>query len=412
MARTYDTVSKIESGGGFTTAQTWAHTIGSGSNRLLVGMATTEDFSTGGGGQEPSAFTYDGVALTKRTNGVVSAVQTAAIYDLLDTSLPAAGSYNFSISFSGEVDDLIAIGFSCDEVAQQAPEATATPLQTTGPDSTPSVDITTVTNNALILSVLGCSNHLRSVSSWNVGTQLEQSTGVLACMAAAVRYVKATAGAQTIEATLDASAVVRLAMVAVAYEEATGTPPTLDDPGDATDVAIGAQENLALTGTVTDGSSTTLRLQCTSGKGTVDLVDLDSGVSVSAGTRETNDVTFTGTPSQVQAALADFAYTGVLADVDTGVIVTIDDGINTPVSQTFTITSHVIVVTGTEANINLALGTLAATNSIVESTSVTLEATDTTARTGSNSSTIVTIVSNSGGNATSFTGKRRRRRSQ
>jgi len=190
------------------------------------------------------------------------------------------------------------------------------------------------------------------------------------------------------------------------------TPPTITGPGNNTLGAHGAAEAIPCTVVVTDGSTATMRLQCTSGKGTVDLADLDSGVTATAGTRGTNDVTFSGTPAQINNAALDIEYTGAGDSeklTDTAVVVTIDDGVNSPVSDTFTVTTVRNTIEGTQAQINAALATLAVT--IATSDPITMELFTRDSIGTDTDTSILTILSvfDSGSGAT-FRGKRRRRR--
>lgn len=191
------------------------------------------------------------------------------------------------------------------------------------------------------------------------------------------------------------------------------TPPTITGPGDTTLGAHGTAIATPCTVVVTDGSTATLRLQCTSGKGTVDLTDLDSGVSVSAGTRNTNDVTFSGTPTQVNNAALDIVYTGA-GDyeelIDTAVVVTVDDGVNSSVSDTFTVTTvKTTVAADNQADLNATLATLLATMAAVGSNTMTVFIRDTNGTDTETSILTAIAVFNSGSGAT-FRGKRRRRR--
>jgi hypothetical protein len=178
----------------------------------------------------------------------------------------------------------------------------------------------------------------------------------------------------------------------------SATPPTINDPGDATLAAIGVTEAITLTGTVTDGGSdVTLRLQCTEALGDVDLADLTSGVTVQSGTRGSHDVTFEGTPAEVQAALADFEYTPTASGADSGITVTIDDQVNTAVSVTFTITNHYMIVTGADQpDLNASLATILVTNAVAETATFTVKAIDAGGRSDTETANVTTSIPASG----------------
>lgn len=162
----------------------------------------------------------------------------------------------------------------------------------------------------------------------------------------------------TTASTLDVGGVIAI------LSPTTSVPPTVAGPSNVYG-ANRVAESISTDVVVTDGSSATMRVQCTSGKGTVDLVDLDSGVTVSAGARGTTDVTLSGTPAQIEAAALDIEYTGAGDSeeiVDTAVVVTVDDGVNSPVADTFTVTTGKITIEdSTEDGVNAALTALRVT---------------------------------------------------
>ena len=108
MARTWDTPSTHTTNTAFTTARSWSHTVGSGSNRYIFCLIATEDFSTGGGAQTPSSVAYGGNALTLDSIATVSSIQTAAIYSGQDSVCGTAGAHNMVVTYSGEVNAIVA----------------------------------------------------------------------------------------------------------------------------------------------------------------------------------------------------------------------------------------------------------------------------------------------------------------
>ena len=146
----YDAASS-DSGSG--SQLTFSHTIGEGSNRLLVVSVSIEN---GSSGPTVSSITYGAQNLTK-----IDSVQTGSttigrseLWYALETNLPSAGSYNVEVNVSASVSYLLAGAISLEGVAQQAPEDQNT-RTVTGTD-TISTSITTVTNGAWIVDSVHC----------------------------------------------------------------------------------------------------------------------------------------------------------------------------------------------------------------------------------------------------------------
>lgn len=147
-------------GGTSPLSTTVSHTIGGGSNRLVVvacearsNAATTLAFTT---------VTYNGTNMTQAaTIPDVGIRNRASIYYLLDSSLPAAGTYNVVVTASTTVGSLglqvAAAVYSFTGAKQSAqPDATNTYTDVTGGSSI-SKSVVTVANNSWIVDCLGAS---------------------------------------------------------------------------------------------------------------------------------------------------------------------------------------------------------------------------------------------------------------
>jgi prepilin-type N-terminal cleavage/methylation domain-containing protein len=128
---------------------TFTHTIGGGTNRLLVvGISAECNVSV-----SVSNVTYNGQGLTKAASAVAdtSTVGVAELWYLLEADLPTAGTYNVEVTTSGyAVKSVGAISF--EGAAQQAPEDTNTNTNV-GPEYI-STSITTLTDGAWIVDVV------------------------------------------------------------------------------------------------------------------------------------------------------------------------------------------------------------------------------------------------------------------
>jgi hypothetical protein len=129
----------------------WSHTIGGGTNRLLVvGVSTFDAF----GGGVVTGVTYNGVPMIAGPSiaQVVSATLRATLWYLLGASLPVAGAYSVVASFSGPgFTQAVGGAESVTGAAQAAPEATATGSSAL-PSSSYSTNLTTVSSNAWVFN--------------------------------------------------------------------------------------------------------------------------------------------------------------------------------------------------------------------------------------------------------------------
>jgi len=127
---------------------TFPHTIGSGSNRLLVvGVSIEHDAS----GPTVSSITYNGQALTKiDSRGIYNDYYgRAELWYMLEAGLPGAGTYNIVVNTPSSPEEVIAGAISLNGVAQQAPEAKAE--SSADYLDTISTSITTLTDGAWLV---------------------------------------------------------------------------------------------------------------------------------------------------------------------------------------------------------------------------------------------------------------------
>ena len=150
----FDANSSTSNGSAGTTLS-WPHTIGNGSNRLLVVGIVGKDQSTTDLGI--SSVTYGAapmtlVAETSKTEGSGWYIKTELYYLLA----PASGTDTVTVTYSGNVDSKCAGAISLFNVEQQAAEAVAT-NSNIGVNSI-STNIITQTNAAWVVDVVGCTD--------------------------------------------------------------------------------------------------------------------------------------------------------------------------------------------------------------------------------------------------------------
>ena len=149
-AITYDNASSSETG---STTLTFSHTIGSGTNRLLVVAAAVEGSLANA---EVTSVTYNSIAMTKAIDhaGSGASVMNCELWYMLDAGLPAAGTYNVEI-ITVNGGEVVGGATSVFGAAQQGPEATAVNDDGDAGDSSISTNITTLTDGAWIFEVVG-----------------------------------------------------------------------------------------------------------------------------------------------------------------------------------------------------------------------------------------------------------------
>jgi hypothetical protein len=135
----------------------WSHTIGSGSNRMLIVGVCGLDTSTSD--LVISSVKYNGASMSFVSGSSVTLTTSTSrkteLYYMLNSDLPAAGTYTVTVTYSGNVTNRSAGAISLTGVAQQAREAVATTSTGTVNSTTISTDITTLTNGAWVVDIIG-----------------------------------------------------------------------------------------------------------------------------------------------------------------------------------------------------------------------------------------------------------------
>jgi pectate lyase len=141
------------------TSLSWSHTIGGGTDRLLVVGVAVEDGSTTQA--NITSVTYNGVALAavpnSKINGGGTGIIQTQLFFLLNANLPASGTFTVAVTFQGAVDGISAGAVSLTGVSQSSPAPAATKVDTSGADSI-STSITTPVSNAWVVDVVGSGN--------------------------------------------------------------------------------------------------------------------------------------------------------------------------------------------------------------------------------------------------------------
>ncbi|MHC4498457.1 MAG: LamG domain-containing protein, partial [Planctomycetota bacterium] len=137
------------------TTLSWSHTVGSGNNRILVVGIGAEDNSASD--LIISSVTYGGANMVlvvgSSSTADVSTLQKTELYYLLS---PASGTDTITVTYSGPVGNRNGGAVSLTGVDQRAREAAATNANTSS--DTISTDITTLTDGAWVVDVVGCGN--------------------------------------------------------------------------------------------------------------------------------------------------------------------------------------------------------------------------------------------------------------
>ena len=238
---------------------TWTHVVSAGSNRILVVGVVAENSDTP---QTVSGVAYGAASLTKaRARSVTEGAWVdVELWYLLN---PTVGSASVSVSLTGSgVNAIACLSCTLQGAAQQAPEA-VNDNGTTTDATTLSQAITTLTDNAMVLSLFGTNLE---------NTQTSGQTSVVSALGSAggdgdrvtlARATKTPAGSQTMSWT-SSSTYGRAAMVNAVFAPAVTTisgSASITEAGDATS-ASGA---LKISGSVarteaTDTSSSTGKL--------------------------------------------------------------------------------------------------------------------------------------------------------
>jgi pectate lyase len=226
----------------------WSHTVGTGTDRVLIVGLALED--TGTTSLAINSITYAGVAMTPVANSIATAgsstLDRAQLYYLLN---PASGANTISITFGGAVNGVSAGSVSLTGVAQSAPTAAAIKTATSG--TTISVNIAVATAGSWIIDVAnsGAGNATLTPGSsqtkrWGVGQTNSGGAGSTTAPAAT--------GTSTVSWTASSSS--QLALSAAVFAPSGGTtvtaPTITTQPASQTVTAGGSVTfNVAASGT-------------------------------------------------------------------------------------------------------------------------------------------------------------------
>jgi len=154
----FDNATSANGGSSISATLAFSHQIGSYPNRVLVVGVGAEDASSAD--LTISSVTYNSVAMTPVAGSASSEglgyLQKTELYYMLESSLPAAGTYTVQITYSGDIDNRNAGAVSLAYVAQLSPEAVNT--NSNSEASTITTNLTTLTNGSWIVDVVGCGN--------------------------------------------------------------------------------------------------------------------------------------------------------------------------------------------------------------------------------------------------------------
>jgi len=162
----FDAVSSAASTAGGQTL-TWSHTIGSRSNRILTVGTQCED--TVAGNMVVQSVTYNGMGMTragsKITPGTSGNRLNVELWYLLEANLPAGGTYNVVVTYTGSVSDRIAGAISIAGAAQASPEDVNTAATT----SSPIAMTVTASKDAWVIDAVGCGNNATTFTAQTSG---------------------------------------------------------------------------------------------------------------------------------------------------------------------------------------------------------------------------------------------------
>lgn len=195
------------------TGKTVSHDV-SGSNTILI-VHVGHEWS---GASSISSVTYNGDAMTK-----ISGNASSSGFDLSTWYLiaPDDGTHDISIT-TGLTDTLTVTAITVSGAEQQAPEASE--LELGSSVTSLSTDITTITDNALLVAGGLASNYATWVSVTNQTLQVQQNApGGNSFDAVLYTKTTATAGANSTTVDANTSCNIYQSVVSIAPAEAGGT---------------------------------------------------------------------------------------------------------------------------------------------------------------------------------------------
>ncbi len=160
------------------------HTIGGGTNRLLVVTVAIEASSPANTDLTVTP-TYNGVDMTlatDRVTGTSFGMHTYMWY-MLEADLPAAGTYSVSLT-AGNADNITSGAVSVTNVAQQPPEVTGSSADDQAGDDVIQTGVTTLTDGAWLFDCVGSGNAVSGytpdggqIERWDVAASSSRGAG-------------------------------------------------------------------------------------------------------------------------------------------------------------------------------------------------------------------------------------------
>ncbi len=209
----FDAASSAASTAGGQTL-TWSHTIGSGSNRILSVGTQCED--TVAANMVVQSVTYNGVGMTRAGNKITgtSTRLSVELWYLLDANLPASGTYNVVVTYTGSVSDRIAGAISIARAKQAAPEDVNSSTAASNP-----ISITVNSSaGAWVIDSVGCGNPGTNFTPLASGMVERYDVSATSSNGAGCTKPVSTAGSTIIQ--WSNSSVNRMALVAGSFAKA------------------------------------------------------------------------------------------------------------------------------------------------------------------------------------------------
>jgi len=155
---TQDAVSHSASTTATASSLSWQHTLGAGSSRAVViavgeadSVASPDQYAT------VTSVLFNGVYATPVPNSIVyggtSGMVQSQLFYILESELPAAGTYTIQVNLAGSIAGISAGAVSFFGVSQGPPEAVTTDKNTSGANLL-STSITTISNNDVVVDIL------------------------------------------------------------------------------------------------------------------------------------------------------------------------------------------------------------------------------------------------------------------
>lgn len=239
---------------------TFSHTVGTGSNRLLIVSIAREEFGTN---RSVTGVTYNSVAMTfaasaNHSNGN----NKVSTYYLL---APDSGANNVEVTFSGQVGAIAVTADSYENILQQAPEVT-------GNTEDAAINFNTLTDGSIALNSLVGSISSATLSTTDNELHNFANTGDLVM---GVSSKESNAGADSMAWSVSTG--VYASTIVVFAPQGTGG----DNPAITGVIGISSSAHADIKAQETAGDGIFLYLSCRSSasNNTWNLVTVDSGTS-------------------------------------------------------------------------------------------------------------------------------------